>query len=219
MALSSFRFASRLRFSTFFDSNKNCLYNARAMKDTHEKHDDDVTVLDEAYSDDADLELADEEAKNSDKIKALRAKLKDCETEKMQYLEDLQRAKADFLNSKRRLEEQFKTDRERIVERIIEDFLPLIDSFETALTQKGVVEGNWEKGIIAIHNQFIAILKNYNITEIEAAGKVFNPHEHEAVQSLEGTKNEPPDTILQVLQKGYKRGDTIIRPAKVVIAA
>lgn len=189
------------------------------MQDIHEKHDDDVTLEDEAFTDDADLELADEESESSDKIKALRSKLKESEAEKMQHLEDLQRTKADFLNSKRRLEEQFKTDRERIVERIIEDFLPLIDSFETALTQKGTAEGNWEKGIIAIHSQFLAILKNYNITEIEAEGKIFNPHEHEAIQSLEGTENEAPDTILQVLQKGYKRGDTIIRPAKVVIAA
>lgn len=190
------------------------------MRDTHEKPDDDVTVLEEAFSDDADLELADEEAESSDKIKALRAKLKDCEAEKMQHLEDLQRTKADFLNSKRRLEEQFKTDRERVIERIIEDFLPLIDSFETALSQKSGAEGgNWEKGIIAIHNQFLTILKNYNIVEIETEGKIFNPHEHEAVQSIEGEQQEPSDTILKVLQKGYKRGETIIRPAKVVIAA
>jgi molecular chaperone GrpE len=68
-----------------------------------------------------------------------------------------------------------------------------------------------------MHAQFLNILKRYDIREIETEGKHFNPHEHEAVSTQKADKEEEPETIVHVLQKGYKRGDTIIRPAKVVI--
>jgi molecular chaperone GrpE len=190
------------------------------MVDKNGLHDDDIVLEgDDESAQDQDLELEAEEELTAEKFKKLRAKLKASESEKMAALEEQGRIRADFLNSKRRLEEQFKTDKERIIERVVEDFIPLIDSFETALAQKSSSEGGqWADGVKAMHGQFLSILKSYNITEIETEGKQFNPHEHEAVTSRKGENGEATDTVLQVLQKGYKRGDTIIRPAKVVIA-
>ncbi len=189
------------------------------MVDRNELNDDEIVLEEEgADAQDQDLELEAEEEMTSDKLKDLRQKLKDSESEKMAALEEQGRIRADFLNSKRRLEEQFKSDKERITERVIEDFLPLLDSFETALAHKGD-GGHYEKGVAAMLGQFLGILKRYDIVEIEAEGKLFNPHEHDAVTSREGENGEKSDTILQVLQKGFRRGDTILRPAKVVIAA
>lgn len=189
------------------------------MVDYNELHDDDLVLEDEGEdAQDQDLELEAEEALTGDKLKSLRQKLKICESEKMAALEEQGRIRADFLNSKRRLEEQFSRDKERIVDRVVEDFLPLIDSFETALMHTGNESGEWKKGIEAMQGQFLSILKGYNIAEIEALGTTFNPHEHEAVTTQKGKGGEASETVLQVLQKGYKRGDTIIRPAKVVIA-
>jgi molecular chaperone GrpE len=195
------------------------MYNAPAMVDNNELHDDEFVPEDgEAEAQDQDLELEAEEELTSEKFKKLRQKLKDSESEKMSALEEQGRIRADFLNSKRRLEEQFKSDRDRLIERVIEDFLPLIDSFETALAHKNNDGSQWEKGVEAMRAQFLGILKRYDVTEIEAEGKAFNPEEHEAVTSRKGEGGEASDDILQVLQKGYKRGNTIIRPAKVVIA-
>ncbi len=188
------------------------------MVDNNELHDDDIVLEDDG--DDAqerDLELEAEEELTADKFKKLRQKLRESESEKMAALEEQGRIRADFLNSKRRLEEQFKTDRERIIERVVEDFLPLIDSFEMALRGRDGANGTLEKGVEAMHGQFLGILKGYNIEEIEAKGKPFNPHEHEAISSRESTNGEATDTVIEVLQKVYKRGDTVIRPAKVVI--
>ncbi len=188
------------------------------MVDKNELHDDDI-VRDEEASDalDQDLELEAEEELTQEKFKKLRQKLKVSESEKRAALEESARIRADFLNSKRRLEEQFKTDKERVTFRVVEDFLPLMDSFEMALgaREEG---GEWRKGVEAMHAQFLNILKGYDIHEIASAGSPFNPHEHEAVSSQKGTQGETPDTVLHVLQKGYKRGDTIIRPARVIIA-
>lgn len=181
---------------------------------------EDEIVLDveslEAYDDDIELEA--EEELTAEKFKKLRTKLKESESEKMTALEEMGRTRADFLNSKRRLEEQFKIDKERIIERVVSDFLPLIDSFETAREHTENSNEKWEKGIEAMHGQCISILKSYNITEIDAQGKLFSPYEHEAMANQKGEHGEATDTVLHVLQKGYRRGDTIIRPAKVVIA-
>ncbi len=184
----------------------------------NELHDDDIVLEDESGdAQDQDLELEAEEELTNEKFKALRAKLKASESEKRAALEETARIRADFLNAKRRLEEQFKSDKERITLRVVEDFLPLIDSFEMALQGKSEGE-EWRKGVTAMHAQFLGILRSYDIAEIGGQGEPLNPHEHEAVSAQKGAHGEKTDTILLVLQKGYKRGDTIIRPAKVIVA-
>lgn len=188
------------------------------MVDKNELHDDEIVLEDEGAQD-QDLELETEEELTTDKLKKLREKLKDSESEKMAALEEVARIKADFLNSKRRLEEQFVKDKERIIEKVVMDFIPLIDSFETALAHAHSDEGEWKKGVEAMHGQFLSILRGYDITEIDAVGKSFTPHEHEAIGQRAGDAGEAPDTVLQVLQKGYRRGEVVIRPAKVIIAA
>lgn len=191
------------------------------MVDKKAFHEDDTVLEDEVESASTDeIELEDDETRKEDKIKILRKKLQMCESEKMLALEKKERARADFLNSKRRMEEQAVLDRERGVERTLNDFLTLLDSFETALMQKKTEESeHWQRGIAAMHTQFQAILKTYGVTEIETLGKHFNPHEHDAVGNVPADSPAEIDTIKQVLQKGYKRNETILRPAKVLIGA
>lgn len=196
------------------------MYNAPTMHNTHELQDDTVVDEVEDTRHTEDPELADEEVLTHDKLKELRKKLRSCEAEKMASLEDLQRARADFLNSKRRLEEQLARDRDRILERVLTDFLPLLDSFDTALNTGDTSEqsDSWKKGVEVMHAQFISLLKSYNISEIEALGKSFNPHEHEAVSSVPADETQT-DTVISVLQKGFRRDETILRPAKVIVGA
>lgn len=160
-----------------------------------------------------DVSLEDEEAGAGTKMKQLRAKLAACDEEKRSIHEELQRTRADFLNSKRRLEEQLQRDRERITERHMEDLLPLADSFDMAMQDPAWQSADeiWRKGVEGIYAQLKNILRSNGIESIEPqAGSPFDPREHEALMD---TGNG--DVIGQVFQKGYKRGDTIIRPAKV----
>lgn len=190
------------------------------MVDKKVFHEDDVVLEDELESSSTDeIELEEDGTRKEDKIKILRQKLKKCESEKMLALEEKERARADFLNSKRRIEEQAVLDRERGVERTLNDFLALLDSFETALTQRKTEGGaqHWQKGIEAMHTQFQSILKGYGVTEIETLGKHFNPYEHDAVGNVPAESSGEVDIVKQVLQKGYKRNETILRPAKVLI--
>ncbi len=183
------------------------------MDDENIIHDVDIEPSDE-------LELEAEDEQKSDKIKVLREKVKACEAEKLSILEDLQRARADFLNSKRRLEEQFSRDRERIIEDVVTDLLPLIDSFNTAMSDKeawGKIDEQWRKGIEGIHIQFKNFLRGYKVNEVEVNNKKFDPREHEAVANVPVEDPALIDTVVTVLQKGYVRNGSVIRPAKVAV--
>lgn len=190
------------------------------MVDTHKQEPEETDFIPEEIEAGDEPDIEDIEAQSTEKMKKLRDSLKASEAEKMKALEDLQRARADFLNSKRRLEEQLARDRERIIERMIIDLLPLVDSFEAAQANKEL----WEKidpiqrtGIEGIYAQLMSYLKSNNVEVIETLGKHFSPHEHEAVANVPVTDEAQRDTVIAVLQKGFKRNDVIIRPAKVAV--
>jgi molecular chaperone GrpE len=180
----------------------------------------DEVVLE--HEDTADVDDEIEAVEDADEAKAtkIRKQLKACNEEKMAALEELQRSKADFLNARRRLEEGRIAERERNTTEWIESLLPLCDSFHMAMsnkTQWEAVDKNWRIGIEGIHNQLQTILKNNNVESYDPTGELFDPNLHEALSSKEDPSEN--DTILSVLQLGYKLNDTIIRPAKVIISS
>ena len=187
------------------------------QENEHDDVQDDIEPTGETNIDEPDVEEI--EAEQTDKIKTIKTKLKQCETEKMSYLEDLQRAKAEFLNTKRRLEEQLQREKERIVEDHIQKLLPLCDSFTMAMANQEVwqsVDENWRKGIEGIHNQLQSILTSYNVTVIDPLNESFSPERHEAL----GTEanDADTDTVIRVIQNGYERNGEIIRVAKVILS-
>lgn len=178
------------------------------------KDENDVHLDSEILPEDIDIEAGEEEALYRTKIKDLREKLATCEEERKKNLEDVSRMRADFLNGKKRNEEQLIRDRERITERHIEELLPLADSFEMAMKDSSWVSADpkWRTGVEGIHSQLLNILKNNQVDIIDPLGMDFNPHEHDALTHTgEGTK------VLNVIQRGYKIGDRVLRPAKVAV--
>lgn len=161
-----------------------------------------------------DTELEEEEELTGQKLKKLREKLKDCEKEKMVAMEDLQRAKADFLNARKRMDEEKISDRERIKFQYLEDLLPLCDSFTMALQDKSFQElpENLKKGVLGINMQLSSILKSYGVEEVGQVGEEFDPNFHEAMADNGGDHK-----ISEVIQKGYRVGEKVIRPAKVIV--
>ncbi len=188
-------------------------YNAAVMVKNDRRNDDECND-----------ELTEEEeivaeVSQTEKIKQLRAKLKESETKRLQELENLQRSKADFLNAKRRLEEEKSTIRSSEEVRLAVQLFPLLDSFAQAKADEkiwGSVDKSWRDGFLAIENQLRSILTAMNITEVEALNEHFDPNIHEAV----GTKSSDhePEVVLEVVQTGYMKGDKVLRPAKVIIS-
>ncbi len=178
------------------------------------EHEEDFSVEDEAFSD-----VDDTEGDPLARIKKLKDELKSCTKERKEYLEGWQRIKADYLNSKKRYDEERMQIISRSESAFIEKILPLCDSFDMALSGT-MAEGEanaWKTGFSQIHSQLKSILSESKVTEIAPLGEQFDPHKHEALSSISVDNKMKHDTVVSVLQKGYMRGDTLLRPAKVII--
>ena len=128
----------------------------------------------------------------------------------------LLRTAAEFDNYKKRTEREKLTVAEFAKAGLIKQLLPILDNIDRA----GMVEKDtpdYIKGIEMIVKQFEGIASNLGITEVAAVGDTFNPEMHEAVMHVDDeTLGE--NVIAEVLQKGYKIGDTVIRAAMVKVA-
>jgi molecular chaperone GrpE len=132
--------------------------------------------------------------------------------ERDEYLDALQRLKAEFDNYRKRVAGGPQEQAARAPQRLVAELVPVLDDLERALAH----EGDIEEGIRLIHRQLSDALTKEGLSEIDAEGK-FDPHTQEALLSQPSDAEE--GTIIQVLQKGYKLGDRVLRPARVVISA
>ncbi len=184
--------------------------------DQHELENDlEITNEEEAeITDNNEPELEETEGRLEDRLKKLRTQLAAAEEAKRSSLEQLQRERADFLNARKRLEEQALRERERSLARHIEDLLPLCDSFDMAMKDPAWqnADAGWKKGVEGIYSQLMALLKSYDVTVLSPVGEAFNPHEHEAL-----IDNGGEHKVTDVIQKGYKRGEMMIRAARVAV--
>jgi molecular chaperone GrpE len=154
-------------------------------------------------------------ASGPDGVDALRAQLEQ-EREKAQaYMANWQRAAADYQNFKRRVEEERSETARFANASLVINLLPLLDDLERALTSVDphLAGLTWVDGIRLIHRKFLAVFEMAGVQEIEADGRAFDPAVHEAVSQAPGPENQ----VVSVVQKGYRLGDRVIRPAMVIV--
>lgn len=143
-----------------------------------------------------------------------------------EYLTDLQRLQADFENYKKRQQAESKEFSSHLAKSIVTDLIPVLSNLQAAADHvpADLRESPWVMGITYIEKQFEDALRNYGVTAIEVKpGDSFNPTEHEAVDienQESGIENQEKEqeTITRVVQKGYKIGDRVIQPAKVIVS-
>jgi molecular chaperone GrpE len=148
------------------------------------------------------------------KLKKVKAELKKCQQEKHEYLDGWQRTKADFVNLKKTSGE----DRKKLIsyanEEFILELLPSLDSFEQAFKNKESWESvskDWRLGIEFIHSQLLKVLGDYDVEEINPEGEIFDANLHHSVELVKVENKKEDGRILEVIQKGYKLRDKIIR--------
>jgi molecular chaperone GrpE len=131
------------------------------------------------------------------------------------YMASWQRSAADFQNYKRRVEQEREENLRFANAAMIMNILPLMDDLERALQNVDARFAGltWLDGIILIHRKFQALLEMSGVTEIEADAQDFDPNVHEAVMFGEGEDGK----VIGVVQKGYKLGGRVLRPAMVVV--
>ncbi len=150
-----------------------------------------------------------------DDVEALKVLLEDERGKAQSYMQNWQRAAADFQNYKRRVEEERSEVARFASAALIINLLPLIDDLDRALhnIDAHLAGLTWVDGIRLIHRKFQAILEMTGVEEIPADGETFDPSMHEAVSQGPGEENK----VIAVVQKGYKLGDRVVRPAMVVV--
>jgi molecular chaperone GrpE len=137
------------------------------------------------------------------------------------YLELAQRTKADFENYRRRAAREAATAQERGVAKLALELLPAVDNLDRAVmaAEAGSNGGadTLVSGIKLVHADVIAALGRVGIESYSPVGEQFDPQCHEAVaqQPVPGAE---PGTVVEVYQRGYRLGDVVIRPARVVVA-
>lgn len=151
-------------------------------------------------------------------IKKLREKLKKSDAEKTEYLTGWQRTKADMVNARKRDEEERKDFIKFANERLIEDLIPTLESFDMAIGNKEAwekVDKNWRMGVEYIYSQLKKALADNGLEEINPLNEKFDHNKHEAASYEPVTEEKNDQTIIGVAQKGYKINGKILRPAKV----
>jgi molecular chaperone GrpE len=105
----------------------------------------------------------------------------------------------------------------RAHERLVKELLPVLDDLERALeAARDSGTRSVEEGVRLVHRELKAALDREGLAEIETNGR-FDPHVHEALLTQPSEAEE--GSVLEVIQRGYKLGDRVLRPARVVVAA
>lgn len=153
-----------------------------------------------------------------DTIKKLRAKIKTLEKEKQENMNGWQRAQADYANFKKEVETNRKEDIKFANKKLVLELLPVLDAYDMAKANEEAwnkVDQNWRVGIEYIFNQLTSIFEKEGIIQFGKVGDKFDPSLHESIEHVSVTDEKLNDTLVQVLQKGYKIGDLVLRPARV----
>ena len=167
--------------------------------------------------DDITIEPEGEDPEHSErpeeKLAKMREELKSCRQEKQEYMDGWQRAKADYVNALKRFETDATASRFRGKVGAVETLLPAFDALERAKEH-----GDVPDGFMGIAKQLESAFASLGLEEIGKVGARFDPMIHDAIGQDFAESLETDDTITVVLEKGWRIGDDIIRPAKVRVA-
>jgi molecular chaperone GrpE len=176
-----------------------------------EKLDD---FLEESESDDVFSSLTKEEA-----IKQLKL----AQEEKAASFDRFARAQAEVKNIQHSARKDVESARKFALKGFVQELLPIVDNLERSIeavpetadldeSMTVVVEG-----VQLTQKSLLACLEKFNVEQLNPVGDVFNPEFHEAI-SMQPKPDVPPNTVLQVLQKGYLLNQRLIRPAMVIVS-
>lgn len=187
------------------------------VKDASEA--EETVKADETVVSDASEETAEVETVDVDKLNAeLAALRKQAEAEKNKAAEmtdSARRIQAEFDNYRRRMNDNSRRVRDEATAEVLVKIVPVLDTIAQAL--KMIDDEKVAGGVKMIGDEITKLLGSYGVTEIEAEGKEFDPKLHEAVMQMPAETEEQKDTVKEVFQKGYKMGDKVIRPARVIV--
>jgi molecular chaperone GrpE len=126
------------------------------------------------------------------------------------------RAKAEADNIRKRAQVEIASAHKFAVENFAAELLAVKDSLEAALAAENASVESLKSGVELTLKQLAGVFERFNLSEISPLGQKFDPYRHQAISAL--ASDAEPNTVVQVLQKGYLLHDRVIRPALVIVA-
>lgn len=175
---------------------------------------------DERFTPDDQHEVAvSEEEAAASELEADLARLSQLQSERDEYLDTLRRVQAEFENYRKRVIKEQTALVDRATQGLVEQLLPVLDSFELALKNFDAAGGqdteSVRKGVELVYAELLGVLEKAGVSRVEAEGKPFDPNVHEAVMQDQGD-GEP--VVTDVLRTGYTLKGRVLRPAMVKVS-
>ena len=155
-------------------------------------------------------------AHTTDTMPSLEEMLKASELVAAEHHDAWLRAKAETENMRRRAADDVDKARKFAVENFASELMAVKDSLEAALTAESPSVENMKDGVELTLKQLVAAFAKFSLNEINPVGERFDPHQHQAIQMIES--DQPANTVVTVLQKGYRLHERTLRPALVMVA-
>lgn len=148
----------------------------------------------------------------------LAAKVEELELDLAEAKDQALRAAAEAQNVRRRAEQEAEKARKFALEKFVKELLPVVDSLEKALEsmQEGASDAHRE-GVTMTLKMQLDVLNKFGVESIEPQGEPFDPQVHEAMTMVPNPELEP-NTVMDVMQKGYLLNGRLVRPAMVVVS-
>jgi molecular chaperone GrpE len=152
-----------------------------------------------------------------DPLKVLETKVAGLEKEKKDNWDRYLRAAADLENMRKRQKREIEDAKFDAKNKVLKEMLPVVDNLERAIEHAGQAGTNpIVEGVQLVLRQFTTAFERLDVIAIDALNQPFDPNLHEAISQQES--EAAPGTVVQVLQRGYRSGERLLRPALVVVA-
>jgi molecular chaperone GrpE len=152
----------------------------------------------------------------TEEVSGLGSRVSDVESERDRYLELAQRTQADFENYRKRAAKEAAAAGSRAKAGLVRELLPVLDNLERALDHADEGDSLLE-GVRLVHSDLVGVLQRSGVESFDPSGEPFDPTLHEAL-STRPQDGAHPGTVVEVVEKGYRLNETILRPARVVVS-
>ncbi len=152
----------------------------------------------------------------SDVMPSMEEQLQAAERKAQEHYDAWMYAKAEGENIRRRAAEDISKAQKFAVERFSNEMLAVMDSLQAALAVENSTIENFKSGMELTQKQLSNVFEKFNISEINPVGEKLDPHKHQAISMVDS--DQPANTVVSVMQKGYALNDRILRPALVLVA-
>jgi molecular chaperone GrpE len=142
--------------------------------------------------------------------------LQEAERKAQEHYDAWMYAKAEAENVRRRSHEDIDKARKFALEKFSSELLAVKDSMEAALAVQTTAVEDYKNGVELTLKQLIGVFEKFNVAEVHPIGEKFDPHKHQAISMVEA--DAEPNTVVEVLQKGYLLHERVLRPALVMVA-